>query len=79
MNIVDKTVCTLIDFERIRIGELFKSNNGEIFMRISGKPLMYASSRKVNCFCLTTDDVCFFEDGELVEKVEAELTVYHEN
>ena len=79
MKIVDKTVGTLMDFERICIGELFKSNEGEIFMRISGEPLMYAPSRKVNCFCLTTDDVCFFEDGELVEKVEAELTVYHEN
>ena len=79
MNIVDKTVSTMMAFERICVGELFKSDNGDIFMRISGKPLLDISSEEVNCFCLTTDDVCFFADDEWVEKVGAELTVYHEN
>ena len=79
MNIVDKTVSTMMAFERICVGELFKSDNGDIFMRISGKPLLDISSEEVNCFCLTTDDVCFFADDEWVEKVEADLTVYHKN
>lgn len=79
MKIVDKTVSTMMAFERISVGELFKSDNGDIFMRISGKSLIDISSEEVNCFCLTTDDVCFFADDEWVEKVGAELTVYHEN
>ena len=79
MNIVDKTVSTMMAFEKIRIGELFKSGSGDIFMRISDGSLMDVLSEEVNCFCLTTDEVCFFADDEWVEKVEAELTVYHKN
>ena len=79
MKIVDNTVSAMTAFERISVGELFKSDNGDIFMRISGKPLMDISSDEVNCFCLTTNDVCFFTDDEWVEKVRAELMVYHEN
>ena len=79
MNIVDKTVSTMMAFERICVGELFKSDSGDIFMRISRKPLIDVSSGTANCFCLTTDDLCFFADEEWVEKVEAELTVYHKN
>ena len=79
MNIVDKTASTMMAFERISVGELFKSDNGDIFMRISRKPLLDVSSDEVNCFCLTTDEVCFFADEEWVEKVGAELAVYHEN
>ena len=79
MNIVDKTVSTMMAFERISVGELFKSDHGDIFMRISRKPLLDVSSDEVNCFCLATDEVCFFADDEWVEKVEAELTIYHEN
>ena len=79
MNIVDKTASTMMAFERICVGELFKSDNGDIFMRISGKSLLDVSSEEVNCCCLTTNEVCFFEDNEWVEKVAAELTVYHEN
>ena len=78
MNIVDKTVSTMMAFERICVGELFKSDSGDIFMRISRKPLIDVSSGTANCFCLTTDDLCFFADEEWVEKVEAELTVYRE-
>ena len=79
MNIVDKTVSTMMAFERISVGELFKSDNGDIFMRISGKSLIDVTSEEVNCFCLTTNNVCFFADDAWVEKVGAELTVYHEN
>lgn len=79
MKIVDNTVSAMTAFERISVGELFKSDIGDIFMRISGKPLMDISSDEVNCFCFTTNDVCFFADEEWVEKVGAELTVYHEN
>ena len=79
MDIVDKTVSTMMAFERICVGELFKSDSGDIFIRISRKPLIDVSSGTANCFCLTTDDLCFFTDEEWVEKVEAELTVYHKN
>ena len=79
MDIVDKTVSTMMAFERICVGELFKSDSGDIFIRISRKPLIDVSSGTANCFCLTTDDLCFFTHEEWVEKVEAELTVYHKN
>lgn len=83
MKIVDKTERTMVTFEEVHIGELFKNDNGDIFIRISGESLIEmffdAPSEERNCFCLTTDEVFFFDDCELVEKIEAELTVYHKN
>ena len=83
MKIIDKTERTMVTFEEVYIGELFKNDNGDIFIRISGESLMDmfpdAPPEEVNCFCLTTDEVFFFDDCEWVEKIEAELTVYHKN
>ena len=83
MKIVDKTGRTMAAFEEVCIGELFRNDKGDIFIRISGDPLMDMfpdlPHEEVNCFCLTTDEVCFFDDSELVEKIEAKLTIYHKN
>lgn len=83
MKIVDKTERTMVTFEEVSVGELFKNDNGDIFIRISGESLMDTfpdlPHEEVNCFCLTTDEVYFFDDFELVEKIEAKLTIYHKN